>query len=548
MAVTRNGDRKVSKMFNQADKVFINGEIVTVNINNDIKEALAVNENKIIFVGSNEEAKQYIGDKTQVIDLGGKSLLPGFIDAHQHVLIRGSNALGIDCRSPGISSIEELKALVAERAKTTPKGEWIRGWGYDHSKLAEGRHPDRFDLDEVAPDHPVVIVRTCCHIAAFNTKALEKTGTPVDASTINDAPVGERNGKPNGVMFEGAYMEVLGKAMPSMDEMVDALGSASDMLLAEGITSVHDAGGHGFAQMKAMQRAVEEGKLKARVSAMIFALIGDTTPFSDLYIESGIYTNFGNDHLKLGPIKMMIDGSSSGPTASTIDEYTSMPGNHGLLSLTQQQVDDLTMRAHLAGYQITAHAVGDNAVTMMIDAIEKALKAKPKKDHRHRIEHCAMVNDQLLDRIKALGIIPVPQPIFLYEFGDGYVRNYGERAHRMFTCGSYIKRGILAAGSSDCPVTFANPLLNMHVAINRQTQTGQVVGPDEKISVMDAIRMFTYNSAFVGFDEKIKGSLEVGKLADLIVLSEPILKANPEKIKDIVVEKTYLDGELVFYK
>lgn len=529
-----------------ADRVFLNGEVVTVNSKNEIKEALAIKENKIVFVGSNQDAQKYVGAKTEVIDLKGKSLLPGFIDAHQHVLVRGANSLGIDSRSPGIKSIEELKALIAERVKTTPKGEWIRGWGYDHSKLAENRHPDRFDLDEVAPDHPVVIVRTCNHIAAFNTKALEVTGTPIDATTINNAPVGERNGKSNGVMFEAAYMEVLSKATPSLEEMVSALGMVDGMLLAEGITSVHDAGGHGFPQMKALQQAVESGKLKTRICAMLFALIGDTTTFSDLYIKSGIYTNFGNDHLKLGPIKMMIDGSSSGPTASTIDEYTSMPGNHGLLSMTQEQVDDLTMRAHVAGYQVTSHAVGDRAVTMIVDAIEKALKAHPRKDHRHRIEHCAMVNDELLNRIKALGIIPVPQPIFLYEFGDGYVRNYGDRSNRMFTCGSFIKKGILAAGSSDCPVTFANPLLNMHVAVNRQTQTGQVVGPDEKISLMDAIRMFTYNSAYVSFDEKIKGSLEVGKLADVIVLSEALLKVDPSKIKDVVVEKTYLDGELAY--
>ena len=533
-------------MFGQADKVFINGEVVTVNSKNEIAEALAVYENKIIFVGSGKDAQKYIGDKTEVIDLKGKSLLPGFNDAHEHVLIRGSNSLGIDSRSPGIGSIEELKALVAERVKTTPKGEWIRGWGYDHSKLKENRHPDRFDLDEIAPDHPVVIVRTCNHIAAFNTKALEMTNTPVDATTINNAPVGERDGKPNGVMFEGAYMEVLSKAIPTLEEMVEAFAMADKMLLEEGITSVHDAGGHGFPQMQATQMAVEAGKLRARIYQKIFALIGDTTPFSDHYIKSGLYTKFGNEKLRLGPIKMMIDGSSSGPTASTIDDYTSMPGNRGLLSMTQKQVDDLVMRAHIAGYQVTSHAVGDNAVTMIVSAIEKAIKAYPRENHRHCIEHCAMINDELLDRIKAANIIPVSQPIFLWEFGDGYVRNYGERAHRMFTCGSFIKKGILAAGSSDCPVTFANPILNMHVAVNRQTQTGQVVGPNEGISLMDAIRMFTYNSAYVSFEENIKGSLEVGKLADLIILSETFLKVDPTKIKDVVVEKTYLDGELVY--
>ena len=530
-----------------ADTVFINGQVITVNKNNDVVEALAVKNNKIVYVGSNGGAKPFADDAAEVIDLKGRSLIPGFTDAHEHILVRGANELGVDCRSPGVKSIEDIKRLIAERAKVTPKGEWIRGWGYDHSKLAEGRHPDRFDLDEAAPDHKVLIVRVCCHIGTFNSNALKFAGVPDDATEIAGSPVGQRNGMNNGVMFEKAYMEVIAKAQPTTDDMVEALAVANDMFLAEGITCCHDAGGHGAPSMKAFQRGVEAGRIKVRLVTMLFALMGETAAFSDLYIDSGIYTGFGNDKLKLGPIKVMIDGSSSGPTAATLEDYTSMPGNRGLICLTQEYIDDVTMRAHVAGYQMTAHAVGDKGITMIVDAIEKALKAHPRKDHRHRIEHCAMTNPELLQRIKALGIVPVPQPIFLYEFGDGYLRNYGDvRGNRMFPCGSFIREGVTIVGSSDCPVTFSNPILNMHLAVNRETQTGQLIGPDERIGIMDALRMFTYNGAWVSFDEHKRGSLETGKLADLAVLSDPLLDVAKEKIRDVKVDMTFIDGEKLY--
>jgi predicted amidohydrolase YtcJ len=298
--------------------------------------------------------------------------------------------------------------------------------------------------------------------------------------------------------------------------------------------------------MKALQAATESGKLRPRVYAMIFALSGDRDSFNNHYIKAGIYSGFGNERLKLGPIKMMIDGSSSGPTAATLEDYTSMPGNRGLLSLDQDYIDDMVMRAHQAGFQVTAHAVGDRAVSMIVEAYKKTLKLHPRPDHRHRIEHCGMINPQLLESIKALEIIPVLQPVFLWEFGDGYVNNYGQRARQMFAAGSFSRKGIIAAGSSDCPVTFANPLLNIHTAVNRTSQSGQIVGPDEAVCPMEAIRMLTWNAAYASFDEKIKGSLEAGKLADLVVLSPALGKTSPREIKDIAVEATFLDGQEVY--
>lgn len=531
---------------NKADMVFKNGPVITVNEKAEIAEAVAVKGNKIAFVGKEAEVKEWIGEKTRIIDLKGRSLIPGFIDSHLHTALVGTNSLAIDCRSPGVSSIEDIKNLIREVVKVTPKGEWVRGWGYDDSKLAEKRHPNRWDLDEVAPDNPVVITRVCCHISTHNSKSLELAGLADDATDPVGGVRDRENGVINGVMKENAHMQISKVSAPSKEEIITAMGAANDMLIKEGITSISDSGGFGHVQMGAIQDAVELNKLRIRINAMVFTLT-DNIPMIEDYIKVGIHTGFGNDRYKLGPLKIMIDGSSSGPTAATLEPYTSKPDFSGILAMTQEQVDDIILRAHAGGWQVTSHAVGDKGVTMIVNAIEKALEKYPRENHRHRIEHCAMINDNLLDRIKKLGIVPIANPIFLYEFGDGYMVNYGqERAYKMFTAKSFFDRGIIAAGSSDCPVTFSNPILNMHLAINRETQTGQVINADERVTVEQALRMFTYNGAYASFDEDKKGTIEVGKLADLAVLSGSLYNTHTDKIMDLSVDMTIIDGEIVY--
>ncbi len=532
----------------EADLIFINGSVITVNENNEICSGLAVKENKIIFVGDDEKALELKGENTKVIDLKGRSLIPGFVESHVHMAIKGANSLAIDCRYPQVKSIEDIKKLVAERAAITPKGEWIRGWGYDHSKLEEKRHPNRWDLDEVAPDHKVMISRCCAHISTHNSKSLEAAG--IDDNTI--APEGgvyvKENGHVTGVLLENAHMQAMKVAILSHDEIINAMEAANELFIKEGITSLHDSGGYGFVQMGAIQDAVKQQKVKIRLYTMLFSFV-DNLKFNETYLDSGLHSGFGDERFKIGPTKLMIDGSSSGPTASTLEPYTSNPNDNGILSMKPEDVDAFILKAHKAGYQVTCHAVGDKAVTVIVDAIEKAMQAYPREDCRHRIEHCAMTTDVLLDRIKKLGIVPIPNPIFLYEFGDGYLVNYGkERAGRMFPAKSFIDKGIIAAGSSDCPITFSNPILNMHMACNRTTQGGQVINEKECIGVMDALRMFTYNGAYASFEENIKGTLEVGKLADLVVLSSDLTKAEPSKLKELEVDITIIDGEIVYQR
>jgi predicted amidohydrolase YtcJ len=279
---------------------------------------------------------------------------------------------------------------------------------------------------------------------------------------------------------------------------------------------------------------------------MIFSFV-DNVQFVNSYIDAGVYTGLGDDRFKLGPLKLMIDGSSSGPTAATLEPYASNPESRGIMSMEQDVIDDIVARAHRRGWQLTCHAVGDRAITSILDAMEKANLAHPRRGHRHRIEHCAMMNGELMSRLKNLGVVPIPQPVFLYEFGDGYVVNYGrDRAERMFPCAAFLKNGIIAAGSSDCPITWSNPFLNMYMAVNRRTQSGQVINPDECVSAADALRMFTINGARAEFSEAQKGSIEVGKLADLTVLSEDLFALPKEKIKDVRADMTMIGGEIVF--
>lgn len=530
------------------DYIFFNGKVHSVDKNDSIYDAVAISSNKIIAIGSNEEILKLADEKTEKVDLEGKSLIPGIIDSHVHTAVHGANSLAIDCRSPGISSIEDIKEKIKEVAKKTPDGEWIRGWGYDHSKLKEKRHPNKWDLDEVAPNNPVILTRVCAHISAHNSKSLELAG--IDDSSI--PPEGgeyERiDNMVSGVMFENAHMDMMKVSTPSKDELINAMKAANDLLVKEGITTVHDSGGYGKTQMNAIQEAIELGILKLRLNAMIFSFV-ENVNFVEDYLKVGIHTKFGSDRFRLGPLKLMIDGSSSGPTAATREPYNSNPQSSGIMSMSQEKIDDIVMRAHEGGWQMTCHAVGDKAIVAIMDAIEKAIKKYPRNNHRHRIEHCAMMTDGLMERVKELEILPVPQPVFLYEFGDGYMVNYGEdRAYRMFPSKSFIENGVLAAGSSDCPITFSNPFLNMYMAVNRRTQTGQVVNEEECISIKEALRMFTYNGAYASFEEDKKGSLEVGKLADLVVLSDDLYSVNKEDIKDITVELTMIDGEIVYKK
>ncbi|WP_042347029.1 amidohydrolase [Bacillus massiliigorillae] len=528
-----------------ADIVFLNGEIITVDSKNNVMQSIAIKKNKIIAVGSNQEINSYIDDGTKVINLEGKTVLPGFIDSHLHVLV-GTNKLGIDCKEQNITSIKELLRDLQKKKLETPKGQWIRASGFNEMSMVEKRYPTIEELNDISNEHPIYISRTCNHISIVNNYALELAGMDtIQFDSSNNQIECNHNGKLTGRLIESANMKMFEASNYTDEELYKSFKLASDEFLSYGITSIHDAGGHGPNHFKTIFKSVKSGEMKVRVYAMICAL-NNSEEFVNKMIDAGIVTGIGDDRFRIGPAKIFLDGSSSGPTIATRKPYTSNEKDYGILYYTQEEIDRVLTRAHQNGFQITAHAQGDRAIEMLLNAIERLQTEFPREDCRHRIEHAGIAEPDLQLRMKKLNVIPIPNPPFFYEFGEGYIQNYGDRVDYMYPLHDYVNQGIVAAAGSDCPVTSCNPLLGIHVAVNRKSKNGISVGDRQRVNLLDAIRMYTWNGAYASFEEDRKGSLEVGKLADLVVLDSSLLKTEDKNIKDIKASMTMVDGEIVF--
>ncbi|WHY70091.1 amidohydrolase [Fictibacillus enclensis] len=532
----------------KADVVFINGEVLTVDKHNSKQQAVAVKENVIAAVGSNDDIKSYIGEQTEVIDLLGKSLIPGFIDSHLHLTIYGTNLLGVSCIESHIHSLEDIFIDLRKKVKETPKGKWVRAWGFDQLEIDEKRFPTREEMDQISTEHPILVIRTCNHMCIANSKALELANldehTPDPEGGIIER---DAHGQLTGKLIENAHMQMFKVARYSSEELSNSMKLASDAFIKEGITSIHDAGayGEGSETLRIMEQAVRNKDIRVRVYAIMGSLT-NSHDFVQQMVQAGTVTGLGDDYFKLGPVKLFTDGSSTGPTIATRQPYTSDPNNSGIIYYSQEDLDRYLGSAHKKGFQITAHAQGDRAIEMLLDCIEKALKEYPRTDHRHRIEHAGIASPDLQQRMKELEVIPIPNPVFMYVNGDVYKEYYGERINVMYPAGDYQKLGIVAAFGSDAPVTFVNPLLGIHAAVNRKSKTGQEVGEQQKVDVLEALRCYTINGAFASFDEERKGSIEAGKLADLVVLSDSLLTIDPARIKDLGVQLTMIDGQILF--
>jgi predicted amidohydrolase YtcJ len=528
-----------------AEIVFTGGQVHTVNARNDVVEAVAVSGGRILAVGSTADIRALAGPGTREVALRGRSLLPGFIDAHCHLTGLGMSVVSIDCKAPGMRSIEALQKAVHERAATQPPGTWIRGRGYDQTRLREARHPNRDDWDAVAPDHPVIFARTCGHISSVNSQALRVAGITDQTPDPTGGRYDRDGGRNLGVAYETAQTPLQMAALPSADEFSAALFRASEAYLAAGCTSVHDAGGLVGPAFGPCQDLIEAGRLKLRIYA--FATVNSLHHPVMGVLGAGMRSRFGDERLRLGAFKVMTDGSSSGPTAATREPYTSDGQDCGILYWDQEGLDDLLGRAHRQGFQCTVHAVGDRAIEQTLNAMARAQREFPRGGLRHRIEHCAICPPDLRDRVRAQHIVPAMQPAFFWEFGDGYVQNYGRpRADTMFPARSLIAAGVPVAGSSDAPVTHYGPLFGIEQALTRRTMAGDVCGPDERVDLTAAIRMHTINGAFASFEEGFKGSLEAGKAADLVVLAEDLSRIPVERIRDVGVAMTVVGGEVVY--
>jgi len=528
----------------------INGNVLTIDDDNHRAEAVLAVGDRIACVGSNKEIEGLIDEETEVIDLGGMTLVPGFIDCHAHPIMYGLALMSVNCSSPPMRSIRDIVDAFNEEAYEKGPGTWLIGLGYDDFKLEEGQHPTRWDLDPVTPENPVIVTRLCGHIIVANSFALEKAGITKDTKDPEGGRIDRdpETGEPNGVIRGGA-MTLVWKAMPSTppEALRKAVNLMADQFLARGVTSVSDAGVDDPQNIRVYQEAIWEDGMPLRVNLMM------STRVQSELDKLGLRTGFGDERLRIGAIKIVFDGSSSGRTAALTEPYEDVPESTGILYMSHEELYERVQAAHTAGFQVGVHAIGDRAITGVLNAYEKVLSESPKEDHRFRIEHCGLNDPSILAKIKEMGVIPVPQPIFLYGEGESYRVGWGEeRVKWAYPMRSWLDAGITPAMSSDCPATsgeeLISPLLGVYVAVTRKTDAGKELGPEQRISAEEALRAYTLNGAYATFEDGIKGSIERGKLADFTVLSEDPTAVPPEKIKEISVEMTIIGGRIVYVK
>ncbi len=531
------------------------GRFVTFDENRPEVDALGVLHGRIVALG--EDASSCVARVTH--DLGGAVCFPGFHDAHVHSVNFGLSLDELDLSTPPVMSLPELYDAVAQHASMLPKGAVVIGRGYDQNKLG-GHHPQRRALDDVAHGHPVWLTHTSGHMCVVNTAALERIGADLDIEIDGGRVVRDRDGEPTGLLEERAQVLAQRLALPrSMATIASAIERAHRVYLAEGITSVCDAGvaggwiGQSPAEMDGYQLARDEGRLSVRTTVMIAADVLGAMPrhLDDLAtsgISAGIRTGLGDDWLRIGAMKVFSDGSLIGRTCWLSHGFEDEPDNLGYPQQSPDALRHQIIEAHLAGWQVATHAIGDAAISFVLDAYEEALARRPRKDHRHRIEHCGVTTDDSLDRIRRLGVIPVPQGRFIGELGDGMLAALGERrAKDTYRLASFLRAGISLPGSSDRPVVDGRPLLGIADMVARRTATGQPFGADESLTCDEAMRCYTTGSAFATHTDADRGTLSVGKLADFVALgSDPRRRVEPDTIASVPVQATVVGGKLVF--
>ncbi len=510
-------------MDDKADLVLYNANIITLNEAKPRSRMLAAKDGKIIHVGQNDDRRDFQGHS---INCDGKTLIPGFNDAHCHILAFSATLLSIDCAPDAVSSIVDINDAIRQQAQKTHEGEWIRAVGYDEFQLAEQRHPTRHDLDEAAPHHPVKLLHRSRHACVLNSLALSMVGI-TNETPETDGGMIDRDydtGRPNGILYEmNEYIEEKIPAIPAA-EMKRGVKLANQAYLSQGVTSLQDATvSNDIAAWKFLQDLQISKLITPRISMMM-----GLQHLDDL-LANGMTPRYGDDDMRLGALKVVLSEARGALHPSLVE--------------LQREV----LKAHRKDYQFALHAVEENTVTAAIEVLEHTLKKAPRPDHRHRIEHCSICTDSLLDRLNAIGAIAVTQPLFVYFSGERYLSTVPAAVQPLlYRVGSFVKSGLKPAASSDSPIATINPLLSIHAAVNRRTQSGRDFFPEESVAPEFALRMHTLAPAYASFDEKSKGSISVGKLADFVLLSGDPLKAPPEQIRDIKVEATIIGGEIVW--
>ncbi|WP_449255022.1 amidohydrolase [Bosea sp. (in: a-proteobacteria)] len=533
----------------QADIVLRNGPI-WCGREEGVVAALAIFRDKVLAAGSEAEIAPLIGPRTRVIDLKGRLATPGLNDSHLHLVSLGMTMGWVDSKPEAAPTLEALLDAIAARAAQSKPGEWILSRGYDQTKLDVGRHPYREELDRAAPNNPVMLVRTCGHIAICNSQALRLGGIDESSPTPQGGLIEQENGRLTGLLAENARAPVQA-AIPAATEedIIAGIERGGRYLLSLGITSCMDAAvgqKGGFGEIAAYTRAKRDGRLPVRTW---LTLLGDDgRSIVPQCHEAGLISGTGDDMLMIGAVKLFLDGSAGGRTAWMSEPYLGEDRTTGVWMWEDAELERMVMDAHVKGYQLACHAIGDAAIEQLITAYEKALAAHPDPDRRHRIEHCGFSTPAQHARMVEAGIYPCPQQVFIHDFGDAYIKVLGpERALPSYPLRTWFDLGLKPATGSDAPVCDPNPFPNFHTMLTRQTWKGTVMDEGQRVSIEEALQAYTEYGAFSQKREHVKGRLAPGFLADVAVFSRDLLTADPADIlKDTRCDLTILGGEVVY--
>lgn len=536
---------------------YFNGDIITVNPNNDVVDGILIENGIILAVGSKEDIFALADENTKKIDLKGKTMLPGFIDPHGHIVAVAQTLLLLNF-SECNSKKELLKLIQNKLQKSLPKdGEWIIGFGYDNTRFQDQLHPTKFDLDSVSSETPIFITHASGHLAVANSAALRKMGYVGENYEVPEGgvvrTVSPDSKEPNGILEENACLDPEKKKVipsPSFEDLIDAISKVQELYAGYGITTAQDASVDQDIH-KLLLAAANAGKLKIdivghAVQKVTFGLLKDEGAPQREYIN----------HYKLLGGKTWLDGSPQGKTAWLTQPYYEPPKGQGkdycgYGTQTDEAVTDYFKGCIERTLQVNVHANGDAAADQFIRCYKRALEATNLKvDLRPVMVHAQTVREDQLDEMKALGIIPTFFLDHIWFWGDYHYESVlgSERANKISPAASALRRGINFTLHQDPPVKMPNQILAIHNAVNRQTPKGRVLGEDQKISVLDAIRAVTINGAYQYFEEGIKGSLQKGKYADFVILDQNPLKVKENQIKNIHVLETIKQGKTVFKK
>lgn len=534
--------------------ILYNGKVITMDKSRLYSTAVCIQNTKIYKVGDDTEILELRKENTILIDLHGRTLLPGFNDSHMHLI-----NFAYTNRMIRLANLESVDEIIYKSTEFTKKNDistgWIMGRGWNQNNFSNPRMLNRYDLDKINVDKPICFIRACGHVLVINSYALKLLGITKDTKQVVGGQFDiDSDGNPTGIFRENA-MDIVFRNMPSptKEEIKDMIVDACKLALSEGITSIQTDDLDNFSDydydkiIKAYDELRNEKKLPVRIYEQ--CLLRDINTLEE-FLKKGYKTGMGDEFFKIGPLKILADGSLGARTAYLSEPYEDDSETCGINKLTQSQLDELVDKANKNDMQIAIHCIGDKIMQMAINSISRALRNNNKKDHRHGIVHSQITTEKLLDDFRRLQVIAYIQPIFL----DGDIpivekRIGKKRAKYSYNFKRLIDMGVHTPYGSDCPVEPFNVLRGIYCAVTRKTLIGYPVGgwlPDQKVALIDAISAFTKEGAYASFEDDIKGVIKEGMLADLVVLDKDILAIDTDDIKDVKVDITIVNGNIVY--